>query len=158
MINTEARNRKIIHLIESVIRDHCRIYNTNFESNEEGIIVCHNNEPLYILGIEFSESDFEIHFNGVVFYYFPMSQKIKLKNIYKEDEDLTEFLKNNEMGLWFFEDEHLMTKRITQKKYKDYSILKTAFAIELFEQINNTITIRNHLTDLLKEREGILAN
>ena len=62
------------------------------------------------------------------------------------------------MELWFFEDKYLMTKRITTKEYKDYSILKTAFAIELFEQINNTVAIRNHLMGMLEEREGVLSN
>ncbi len=86
-----------------------------------------------------------------------MSKVIKLREIYKED-DIMEFLTTNEMELWFYEDEHLLTKRITTKEYKDYSILKTAFAIELFEQINNTTTIRNHLTNLLEKRERVLAN
>ncbi len=154
---TKERNKKITHLIESVVRDHCRIYDTTFEVNKDGIIVRHNDEPLYLLGIEFSESDLYISFDGFVFLDLPMSQIIKLKEIYKDD-DITEFLTTSEMELWFFEDEYMMTKRVTQKEYKDYSILKTSFAIELFEQINNTVTIRNHLTSLLEEREKVMAN
>lgn len=62
------------------------------------------------------------------------------------------------MELWFFEDDYMMARRITEKEYNDYSILKTAFAIELFEQISNTVTIRNHLTSLIEKRERVLAN
>lgn len=62
------------------------------------------------------------------------------------------------MELWLYENEHLLSKRITTKEYKDYTILKTAFAIELFEHVTNTVTIRNHLTDQLENREKVLAN
>ena len=51
-----------------------------------------------------------------------------------------------------------MTRYISTKEYKDYSILKTAFAIELFEQINNTVTVIDHLANLLEERETVTAN
>ena len=157
MINIKERNKKIAHLLESVIRDHCRIYNTTFEVNDNGIIVRHNDEPLYLVGLEFSESNIYISFDGFVFSDLPMSKVIKLREIYKED-DITEFLTTSDMELWFFEDDYMMARRITEKEYNDYSILKTAFAIELFEQISNTVTIRNHLTSLLEEREKVMAN
>lgn len=157
MINIQERNKNITNLIESVIKDHCRIYDTTFKVNEDGIIVLHNDEPLYLVGLEFSESEFYISFEGFVFSNLSMSKAIKLREIYREDS-ITEFLTTNDMEIWFYEDEYLMAKCITTKKYKDYSILKTAFAIDLFEQINNTVTIRNHLTDLLEEKESVLAN
>jgi len=156
-MHTQERDKKITHLLESVIRDHCRIYDTAFEVNENGIIVRHNDEPLYLVGLEFSESNIYISFDGFVFSDLPMSQIIKLKEIYKED-DITEFLTTSNMELWFFEDDYMMARRITEKEYNDYSILKTAFAIELFEQISNTVTIRNHLTSLIEKRERVLAN
>ena len=157
MFDTKKRNRKITHLIESVIRDHCRIYNTISESVDDGIVVHYNDEPLYYLGIEFSDSEFYIYFNGFVFSELSMSELIKLREIYKDDT-ITELLTTSDMELWFFEDKYLMAKRITTKEYKDYSILQTAFAIELFEQINNTVAIRNHFMGMLEEREGVLTN
>lgn len=153
----EERNRKISHLIESVIRDYDRIYNTVAEANDGGIIVYYNDEPLYYLGIEFNESDYDICFNGFVFSNLPMSEVTLLREIYKDD-DLTEFLANNSMELWFFEDDHLMTRHVSAKEYKDYSILKTAFAIELSGQINNTVKVIDHLAKLIEEREGVLVN
>ena len=42
MINIQERNRKITNLIESVIRDHCRIYDTTLETTDDGIIVHYN--------------------------------------------------------------------------------------------------------------------
>ena len=62
MTMTQERNEKITSLIESVVRDHCRIYDTTFEVNEDGIVVSHNEEPLYLVGIEFSESEFYVSF------------------------------------------------------------------------------------------------
>jgi len=131
MFNTKERNKKITHLIESVIRNHSRIYDTTFEANEDGIVVHYNHEPLYLLGIEFSDSSFDIHFNCFVFSNLQMSKVIKLRDVYKED-DIMEFLTTNKMELWFYEDDHLLSKRVTSKEYKDYSLIKTAFAIELF--------------------------
>ncbi|MHA1665514.1 MAG: hypothetical protein ACTSVW_06735 [Candidatus Njordarchaeales archaeon] len=87
----EERNRKISHLIESVIRDYCRIYNTIAEAIDDGMIVYYNDEPLYYLGIEFNESGYDICFNGFVFSNLPMSEVTMLREIYKDD-DLTEFL------------------------------------------------------------------
>ena len=86
-----------------------------------------------------------------------MSEVIVLREIYKDD-DLTEFLTSNSTELWFFEDDHLMTRHVSTKKYKDYSILKTAFAIELFEQIENIVTVINHLANLIEERETVITN
>lgn len=157
MLNIQERNRKITNLIESVIRDHCRIYDTTLETTDDGIIVHYNDEPLYYLGLEFNKNEFNILFNGFVFSNLQLSKTIKLREIYKDD-DITKFLTESELELLFYEDEHLMTNRVTPKGYNDYSILKTAFAIELYEQVNNTVTIRNHLTGLLKEREGVRIN
>ena len=157
MINTKERNQKITNLIESVIRDHCRIYDTVMEISDDGMLAYLNDELLYYIRIEFNDGDFDIHFNGFVFSNLPISQVIKLKEIHKED-DITEFLTTNSMELWFLDDEHLLTKRISTKEYSDYSILNTAFAIELYEQINNTVTIKSLLNSLLEEREVVATN
>ena len=57
-----------------------------------------------------------------------MSKVIKLREIYREDT-ITEFLKTNGTELGFYEDEYLIAKSKLSKKYKDYSILQTAFTI-----------------------------
>ena len=157
MFDIVTRNRKITHLIESVIKDHCRIYDTISESVDDGIVVHYNDEPLYYLGMEFNDRDFYIYFNGFVFSELSKSELIKLREIYKDDA-VAELLTTSNMELWFFEDKYLMAKQVTTKEYKDYSILQTAFAIELFEQINNTVAIRNHLVSMLEERERALIN
>jgi hypothetical protein len=69
MINTKERDQKISHLIESVIRYQCRIYNTVSEAIDDGIIVYNDDKPLYSLGIEFNESGYDICFYGIVFLY-----------------------------------------------------------------------------------------
>lgn len=128
MFNTKKRNQKITHLVESVVRDHCRIYKTVLENIEDGVIVLNNDEPLYYLGIEFNDDSFDILFNGFVFSDLSLSKVIKLREIYREDT-ITEFLKTNGTELGFYEDEYLIAKSKLSKKYKDYSILQTAFTI-----------------------------
>jgi hypothetical protein len=157
MINTKERNRKIIHLIESVIRDHCRIYNTVSETIDDGIIVYKDEEPSYTLEIEFNEDGFDVCFYGIIFYNLEISEVIKLRGIYKEDS-IAKLLADNSSELLFYEDQFLMTKNISRKEYKNYSILKTAFAMELYEQINDTAAIKNFLVDHLEERESVVAN
>ena len=157
MINIRERNNKITHLMESVIRDYSRIYNTVAEIIEDGIMVYHNDEPLFYIEVEFNDSDFDICFYGFVFFNLKLSDVIKLKGVSKED-DIAEFLTDNSLELLFHEDQHLMVRSLSTKEYKDYSILKTAFAIELFEQITNRVTVLDHLAKLVEEREAVIAN
>ena len=80
-----------------------------------------------------------------------------MTGVCKED-NITELLTDNSFELLFLEDEFLMARSISTKEYKDYSILKTSFSINLFEKINNTVTIKNLLEDQLEEREAVAAN
>jgi len=158
MTYTETRNRKIEHLVEAAISDFCKLFCTTYEIDEDVIIVSHNDgSPSFYLYAEYNENGFEIIVKTFVYDNLPLSETIKLRAVYRAD-NIISILSNNEILLYFHEDEHLLTAYSFEWEYKNYTLLKSNLIIEIYTQLQNLSEIRQELDSLLEEKVVVGAN
>jgi hypothetical protein len=157
MLNTQKRNRKIFHHIESAIHDFCIVLECSYISNKEAIMVQHENEDLFYIYPEFNKNDYEINIVCMVYSNLPISKTSKLKEIYKEDE-ITEYLKDAESSLWFLDDTRLVMSQVIEAHYSDYAILKSKMLLEAYINVQKARKLKDKLEKLLIEFEQVSVN
>ena len=158
MTYIETRNRKIEHLVKSSISDFCQLCSASYEI-EEGIIIVSDNDgsPSFYVYAEYNENCFEIIVKTFVYDNLPLSETMKLREVYRAD-NIINFLSDNKMLLHFYEEDHLLTAYSFEWDYKNYALLKSKLIIEIYTQLQNASEIRQALGELLEEGAVVGAN
>lgn len=157
MLDINQRNKKIFHLIESTIRDFCKILGTSYASNKEAILVEYENEHLFYVHPEFNKNNFTITINCLVYTNLPISKTSKLKSIYKSEE-IADYIKDADIDLWFLNDQSLVITYLAELEYSNYAILKSQLLLDIYINVQNARRLKDKLDALLVELELVSAN
>ena len=158
MFNTQTRNKKITHLIESTTTDFCKLYNATYEKKEdEPIIVYAEQAPWFYIYPMFNDNNFELVIKAFVYHDLSLSQATKLREVYKAD-NIVEFLNDNGMMMHFHEDLHLLTAYGFEWSYKDYTLLKSKLIIEIVTQLQNVSEIQKAIKIATEEMDKVRVN
>jgi hypothetical protein len=157
MPNTEQRNRKILHLIESAIHDFCKILECSDTSNKEALMVEHNGEDLLYVYPEFNKNDYNINIVCMVYSDLPISKTTKLKEVYRSEE-ITEYIAEAKSSLWFFDDSRLVMSYASSSRYSDFALLKSSVLLNMYINVQNARVLKDKLEALLAEQEQVSVN
>ncbi|MCB0746658.1 MAG: hypothetical protein KDC90_04265 [Ignavibacteriae bacterium] len=157
MLVTEQRNRHIFHIIESAIKDYCRLFGTTYTSNHESMLVSFNNKDLLFLLPEFDEKVFRIITFCFVLTDLSISESKKLRDVYKNDS-IAEMLKGSDSTLRFMDDSNLVLDFVFTSYYTEFAILKSRLLLEIHSIIQNARALIDKLEALVAEQESISAN
>ena len=157
MPDTNQRNKKIFHLVESAIHDFCKVLECNYSSNKEAIFVSHENEELFFVFPEFNKGHFTINISCFVYTDLPLSKTSKLNTVFKADE-IAEYIYEADSSLWFIDDARLVTSSVSSSQYSDYAILKSKLLLDMYINVQNARTLKDKLEALLAEMEQVSVN
>jgi hypothetical protein len=157
MPNTQQRNRKIFHLIESAIHDFCKVLECSYSSNKEAIMVQFENEDLFYIYPEFNERDYDINLVCMVYSDLPISKTAKLLEIYKSDE-IAEYLDEAKATLWFLDDSRLVMSCVSSSRYSAFALLKSNVLLDMYINVQNARMLKDKLEGLLVDLERVSVN
>lgn len=157
MLDTEQRNRKISHLIESAVQDFCRLMECSYYDDKEGIMVQFKKEDLLFVFPDFHKDYFTINIYGLVYTDLTLSKSNKLKAVYKADE-VAEYINAAGTTLWFLTDTVLTMSFVSTSQYSDYAILKSSVLLDLWINAQNTNKLKDMLERLLVDLEQVRVN
>ena len=157
MPDTKQRNLKILHLIESIIHDFCKVLGASYYTNEEAVMVSYEKEDLFYVFPEFNKDSYNININCIVFQDLTMSKAAKLRAIYKSDE-VADYIRECDSSLWFLDDSRLIISNTIESKYSDYAILKSSLLLGIYNNVQNARELKDKLEAILVESGTITAN
>lgn len=128
---TEQRNTKISHLIESAIKDFCKLLKCSYYTKEEGIMVQFEKEDLFFVFPEFENDNFTININCFMYSDLALSKATKLKAVYKVDE-VAEYIDEAGTLLWFLEDTNLIMSYVSSSQYSGFALLNSKVLLDMY--------------------------
>lgn len=157
MLTTKQRNRKIFHLIESAIKDFCKLLKCSYYTKEEGIMVQFEDEDLFFVYPEFEKGNFTININCFVYTDLALSKAAKLKAVYKAD-NIAEYIDEARTLLWFLDDSRLVMSYVSSSRYSDFALLKSNVLLDMYINVQNARLLKDKLELLLAELEQVRVN